>query len=45
MGIEGWQVLVDTIHYIKEQHPQCFIILDAKRGDIGNTSALYARGS
>lgn len=45
MGSEGWQVLEATIQYIKERHPECFVILDAKRGDIGNTSSLYARAA
>ncbi len=38
-GAEGWRDLERTIHYIGSQH---FIIADAKRGDIGNTSRLYA---
>lgn len=45
MGATGWQVLEETIRYIKERHPECFVILDAKRGDIGNTSSLYARAA
>ena len=43
MGAAGWQVLADTVAYIREKHPDQFIIADAKRGDIGNTAALYAR--
>lgn len=39
-GAAGWQALQQTIAYIPRTH---FIIADAKRGDIGNTSALYAR--
>lgn len=42
-GAEGWKALADTIAYIRENHPRHFIIADAKRGDIGNTSAMYAR--
>lgn len=43
MGSKGWQTLKRTVGYIREQHPKMFIIADAKRGDIGNTSAMYAR--
>lgn len=43
LGVEGWVALEETIKYIKEKHPDQFIIADAKRGDIGNTSQLYAR--
>lgn len=39
LGTEGWQVLAETIDYIPRDK---FIIADAKRGDIGNTSAQYA---
>lgn len=42
-GAQGWITLEKTIKYIKENHPDQFIIADAKRGDIGNTSKLYAR--
>lgn len=42
-GAEGWQSLAKTIKYIRENYPDQFIIADAKRGDIGNTSRLYAR--
>ena len=42
-GIEGWQALEQTVQYIKANYPDQFIIADAKRGDIGNTSAMYAR--
>lgn len=41
-GLEGWDVLRQTIEYIKEKYPDIFIIADAKRGDIGNTSERYA---
>ncbi|NSW45659.1 MAG: orotidine-5'-phosphate decarboxylase [Bacteroidales bacterium] len=43
MGIKGWQSLEKTVFYIKEKYPEIFIIADAKRGDIGNTSAQYAK--
>jgi len=43
LGLEGWDVLERTVDYIREKHPDQFIIADAKRGDIGNTSAMYAR--
>jgi len=42
-GLEGWNSLEKTVHYIRERYPDIFLIADAKRGDIGNTSALYAR--
>lgn len=42
-GIEGWASLQKTTHYIKQQYPDILVIADAKRGDIGNTSASYAR--
>ena len=43
LGVEGWKALEDTVKYIREKYPDQFIIADAKRGDIGNTSQLYAR--
>jgi len=43
LGLEGWDVLERTIDYIRTNYPDQFIIADAKRGDIGNTSAMYAR--
>jgi len=43
LGSRGWQSLEKTIAYIKENYPEEFIIADAKRGDIGNSSSLYAR--
>jgi len=43
LGAEGWSSLEKTIHYIREKYPDQLIISDAKRGDIGNTSDLYAR--
>ncbi|HEX8562210.1 MAG TPA: orotidine-5'-phosphate decarboxylase [Flavobacterium sp.] len=42
-GIKGWQSLHKTINYLNENHPNIFTIADAKRGDIGNTSAMYAK--
>ena len=42
-GIEGWQAFEQTVQYIKANYPDQFIIADAKRGNIGNTSAMYAR--
>ena len=43
MGVKGWIAFEKTVSYIKENYPDQFIIADAKRGDIGNTSAMYAR--
>lgn len=43
LGSKGWVSLEKTIAYIKEKHPDIFTIADAKRGDIGNTSKLYAK--
>jgi len=40
MGIKGWETLEQTVNYIPSTH---FKIADAKRGDIGNTSAQYAK--
>jgi len=42
-GVEGLTAFEKTIKYLKENYPHHFIIADAKRGDIGNTSAMYAR--
>jgi len=42
-GIKGWQAFEDTIAYLKLNYPNHFIIADAKRGDIGNTSHAYAK--
>lgn len=42
-GLKGWAALEKTVKYIKENYPDQFIIADAKRGDIGNTSSMYAR--
>ncbi len=43
LGIQGWEALERTVDYIHENYPDQFVIADAKRGDIGNTSAMYAR--
>ncbi|HEY6160078.1 MAG TPA: orotidine-5'-phosphate decarboxylase, partial [Bacteroidia bacterium] len=43
MGAAGWEALEATTHYLKEKHNDIFTIADAKRGDIGNTSHMYAR--
>ncbi|MBO5610963.1 MAG: orotidine-5'-phosphate decarboxylase [Prevotella sp.] len=43
MGIKGIVAFEKTIDYLKNNYPNHFIIADAKRGDIGNTSAMYAR--
>ena len=42
-GIKGWQSLKKTIDYLNDNHPEIFTIADAKRGDIGNTSTMYAK--
>lgn len=42
-GIKGLMAFEKTIKYLKQNYPHHFIIADAKRGDIGNTSAMYAR--
>lgn len=42
-GAKGWLSLEKSISYIKKNYPEIFVIADAKRGDIGNTSANYAR--
>ena len=43
MGAKGWETLGKTVDHIRKTDPNIFIIADAKRGDIGNTSALYAK--
>ena len=43
MGVKGWIAFEKTVEYIKKNYSDQFIIADAKRGDIGNTSAMYAR--
>jgi len=42
-GLKGWQSLEKTVKYISEKYPDIFLIADAKRGDIGNTSNMYAK--
>ncbi|MBF1497065.1 orotidine-5'-phosphate decarboxylase [Prevotella pallens] len=42
-GLKGMEAFEKTITYLKENYPQHFIIADAKRGDIGNTSKMYAQ--
>ena len=42
-GISGWKSLEKTVNYIKNKYPEIFLIADAKRGDIGNTSKMYAK--
>lgn len=42
-GLKGWKALEKTIRYLNETHPEIFTIADAKRGDIGNTSTMYAK--
>jgi orotidine-5'-phosphate decarboxylase len=43
LGVPGWTAFEKTVQYIRATYPEQFIIADAKRGDIGNTSELYAR--
>lgn len=43
LGVKGWIAFEKTVNYIKQTYPDQFIIADAKRGDIGNTSEMYAR--
>ena len=43
LGMAGWLQLEMTIKYLKEKYPEILIIADAKRGDIGNTSKMYAQ--
>ena len=42
-GLKGWKALEKTINYLNNNHPEIFTIADAKRGDIGNTSSMYAK--
>lgn len=42
-GLTGWKSLEKTIQYLNQNHPEIFTIADAKRGDIGNTSKMYAK--
>lgn len=43
LGPKGWEILGKTLNYIRRNYPGLFVIADAKRGDIGNTSRMYAR--
>ena len=43
LGVKGWIAFEKTVEYLNKNYPDQFIIADAKRGDIGNTSAMYAR--
>lgn len=42
-GIQGWRSLEKTVEYVHTNYPEIFLIADAKRGDIGNTSKMYAQ--
>ena len=42
-GVDGMLAFEATVEYLKEEYPNHFIIADAKRGDIGNTSKMYAK--
>lgn len=43
LGVKGLKAFEQTVDYLKKKYPEHFIIADAKRGDIGNTSMMYAR--
>ena len=43
MGVKGWIAFEKTVDYLNKNYPEQFIIADAKRGDIGNTSKMYAK--
>lgn len=43
LGVAGYQALEDTVAYLNANYPEQFLIADAKRGDIGNTSTQYAK--
>ncbi|MDD4728338.1 MAG: orotidine-5'-phosphate decarboxylase [Dysgonamonadaceae bacterium] len=43
LGLDGWLSFEKTVAYIKQRYPEMFLIADAKRGDIGNTSEMYAQ--
>ena len=43
MGPKGWESLAKTVNHIRNITDEIFLIADAKRGDIGNTSAMYAK--
>jgi orotidine-5'-phosphate decarboxylase len=42
-GAKGWLSLESTVRYVRDNYPDIFLIADAKRGDIGNTSKMYAK--
>jgi orotidine-5'-phosphate decarboxylase len=42
-GLKGWKSLEKTIRYLNQYYSEIFTIADAKRGDIGNTSSMYAK--
>lgn len=42
-GVDGWKALKKTIDYLHSEYPEIYTIADAKRGDIGNTSRMYAK--
>lgn len=42
LGAAGWISLEMTVNYLKKQYPEVFVIADAKRADVGNTSKMYA---
>ena len=42
-GIKGWKALEKTVNYLNSNYPEIYTIADAKRGDIGNTSTMYAK--
>jgi orotidine-5'-phosphate decarboxylase len=43
LGETGWRSLKKTVEYVRDNYPDVFLIADAKRGDIGNTSEMYAK--
>jgi len=43
LGSDGWLSMEATVRYLRKKYPEIFIIADAKRGDIGNTSKMYAK--
>jgi orotidine-5'-phosphate decarboxylase len=43
LGLKGWEAFEKTVDYINSNYPEILIIADAKRGDIGNTSKMYAK--
>ena len=43
LGTRGYEMFEQTVAYINDNYPDLLVIVDAKRGDIGNTSRMYAR--